>query len=539
MEKINLATDIAVIGGGYAGLKAASRISANGYHVILAPQHKDTKMNFAMLDVAPAEIDRIKAIENEVSNNQNVEILPMSTLVEASGMPGDFTLKFESGDTVLEKKAGAVVVATDTAVNPLSHIYGLNPSANVVSVSEFENLLASEKTRKEIQDGKKTVAFLAGFAHEGNPLLMKRILNCVSDIVGMEDCSAYVYVNNIKVADDGLERLYKQCRDKGAIYFKLQQAPAVTQENEKLTIGFHDPVIRQDIELNPDIIVCEESFDADETNFSIAEALRIDIGPLGFLQNENVHRLPIGSNREGVFVVGSAREVQDLSKSWIDVDNMMLRVNQLIGNGEKSIAAKAVVDREKCVTCLTCFRCCPHGAISWDDKAVISSLACQGCGICASECPMDAIQLADYTDPEMAERIKTAAAVSADSPKIVAFCCQNSAYEAGLAAKAFNYPLPKGLKMIKVPCAGKIDIHYILNTFVEGADGVIVLACHTGNCKSEAGNTYAKWRLNDAYTKLERIGIDKDCLEFATLASNMASDFSRIVIDMENRISQK
>ncbi len=540
MEKVNLSTQIAVIGGGYAGLKAASRISANGYNVILAPQHNDTDNNLAVLGVSAAETDRIKALENDVANDQNVEILPLSTLLEASGMPGNFTLRFESAGAVLEKSAGAVVVATDTAVNPLHQIYGLTPATNVVSVSEFENLLASETTRKAIEDGKKTVAFLVGFAHEGSPLLMKRVLNCVSDIVGMDGCSAYVYVNNIKVADDGLERLYTRCRNSGAIYFKLQKAPTVIQENEKLTVSFYDPVIRNDIELNPDIIVCEEVLVADNVNLGLAEALHIDVGPMGFLQKENVHRLPVASNREGIFVVGSAREVQDLSTSWSDVDNMMLRVRALIGDGEKSVAAKAVVDREKCTICLTCYRCCPHGAISWDDKAVISSLACQGCGICASECPMDAIQLADFTDAEMTDRIKAAASESAaNAPKIVAFCCQNSAYEAGLAAKAFGHQLPAGLQLIQVPCAGKIDIHYILNALVEGADGVLVLACHTGNCKSEFGNTYAKWRINDAYQKLEQVGIEKDRLEFKTLASNMASDFARIVIDMEKRIGQK
>lgn len=538
VEKINLATDIAVIGGGYAGLTTAFRISANGYRVILAPQHDEESPNPAMLDLSAAALDRLKALESDVANNQNVEVLPASNLLEASGMVGDFTLKFESNGDVLEKKAGAVVVATDTFANTLHHIYGLTPAPNVVSVSEFENLLASGNTRKEIQDGKKTVAFLVGFAHEGTPLLMKRVLNCVSEIVGMEDCTAYVYVNNIKVADDGLERLYTRCRDNGAIYFKLQQAPTVTQEAEKLTVSFHDPVIRKDIELNPDIIVCEESLVADEANLSLAEALRIDIGPMGFLQKENVHRLPVASNREGIFVVGSSRDVQDLSKAWTDVDNMLLRVRELIGDGTKSVSAKAVVDREKCTICLTCYRCCPHGAIYWDDKAKISPIACQGCGICASECPMDAIQLVDFTDTEMTQRIKEASSAG-DAPKIVAFCCQNSAYEAGLAAKAFNYELPAGLQMIKVPCAGKIDIHYILDALVEGADGVLVLACHHGNCKSESGNTYAKWRINDAYKKLEQVGIDKEALEFATLASNMASDFARITVDMEKRIGQK
>jgi heterodisulfide reductase subunit A-like polyferredoxin/coenzyme F420-reducing hydrogenase delta subunit len=539
-EKIDMDTDIVVIGSGYIGLRAASQISESGYNVILAPQHNDLGINFSVLDVPSTEIDRLKALETEVANNTNVEILPISTLVEATGTPGDFTLKFKSADSVVEKKAGAVVVATDTAVNPLNHIYGLKPASNIVSLSEFENLMASEETKKEIQTGEKTVAILVGFAHEGSPLLMKRILSSVSEVVGMDGCSAYVYVNNIKVADDGLERLYMQCRDNGAIYFKLPKAPTVLQENGSLTVSFHDPVIRNDIELNPDIIVYEESLIADEANHSLAEILRIDEGPMGFLQKENVHRLPVNSNREGIFVVGSSRDVQSYSKSCTDIDNMVLRVKQLIGSGTKSISAKAVVDREKCTICLTCYRCCPHGAITWDDKAIISSIACQGCGICASECPMDAIQLTDFTDAEMAGRIKEAAAVKvADAPKILAFCCQNSAYEAGLAAKAFNYELPAGLELIEVPCAGKIDIHYILNALVEGADGVLVLACHHGNCKSEFGNTYAKWRINDAYQKLEQVGINKDRLEFATLASNMASGFARIVIDMEKRIGQK
>jgi coenzyme F420-reducing hydrogenase delta subunit len=83
-----------------------------------------------------------------------------------------------------------------------------------------------------------------------------------------------------------------------------------------------------------------------------------------------------------------------------------------------------------------------------------------------------------------------------------------------MAAKTFNYKLPEGLQLIKVPCAGKIDIHYILDALVEGADGVLVLACHHGNCKSEAGNTYAQWRINDAYQKLEQAGIYDACIKY-------------------------
>lgn len=530
-------TTIAVIGGGYTGLAAAVALAQNGYPVVLAAQENDA----AWRGASEAEIQRLKSFQQQAAGHPSIDILPQASLTEAVGIPGDFTLTFLSEGSSVEKKAGAVVVATDLSAAPLMNRYGLTPSSSVVSLSEMEALLASENGKKEIGDKKKTVAFLMGFAQEGNPLLMQRVLESVQNIVGMEGCTAYVYVNNLKVAEDGLERQYKQGRDNGAIYFKLQAAPAISENNGELRVTFYDPVIRNDIELSPDMLVVEENLIADQQNASLAEILRIDMGPAGFLQKENVHRLPVNTNREGIFVVGGSRDVQNTSKSLADVDNMLLRVKQLIGGGTKTVTTKAVVDREKCTICLTCYRCCPHGAIYWDDKAVISPAACQGCGICASECPMDAIQLYDFTDGEMTARIKEAAAVPAkpNAPKIIAFCCQNSAFEAGTAAQLFRYDLPAGLQIIKIPCAGKVDINYILNALVEGADGVIVMACHTGNCKSESGNTYAKWRINDAYRKLEQIGIPKDRLEFATLAANMASDFARIVIDMESRIRQK
>jgi heterodisulfide reductase subunit A-like polyferredoxin/coenzyme F420-reducing hydrogenase delta subunit len=543
-EQIDLATDVVVIGGGHIGLKAASQISANGYHVILAAceQNDDIINAILPLGASSADIESIKSLEDDVAADKNIEIIKDATLVDSKGIPGDFTLKFESADQIIEKKAGAVVIATDLAVNPLHHIYGLEASESVVSLSEFEAMMADDVKRKDIADNNKTVAFLVGFAQEGNPLIMKRVLTSVADIAEADGCSAYVYVNNIKVADDGLERLYKKGRDRGAIYFKLTKSPDIVQNNNESTITYYDPVIRNDIELSPDMIVVEDALVADQANSSLAETLRIDQGPAGFLQTENVHRLPIDSNREGIFVIGSSRDVQNLAKSRADIDNMLIRVKQLLGDGSTTVvpAAKAVVDREKCTICLTCYRCCPHGAIYWDDKAIISPLACQACGICASECPMDAIQVGDFSDTAMESQIKEAGAAETNGkPKIVAFCCQNSAYEAGTAAKAFNYDLPDGLEMIKVPCAGKVDIQYILNALVEGADGVLVMACHHGNCKSESGNTYAKWRVNDAYKKLEQVGIEKGRLEFVTLASNMASDFARFVVDMEKRISQK
>jgi coenzyme F420-reducing hydrogenase delta subunit len=151
---------------------------------------------------------------------------------------------------------------------------------------------------------------------------------------------------------------------------------------------------------------------------------------------------------------------------------------------------------------------------------------------------MDAIQIGGFKDDEIKGQIQNFVGSANNEPNILAFCCQNSAFEAGKMAEAFNMPLPAGLRIIKVPCAGKIDIDYILSAFVNGADGVLVMTCHNGNCKSEQGNIFANRRVGHVHRMFEETGFENDRLKYVTLASNMGQDFSLIVTDMETKIKE-
>lgn len=150
---------------------------------------------------------------------------------------------------------------------------------------------------------------------------------------------------------------------------------------------------------------------------------------------------------------------------------------------------------------------------------------------------MNAIQIGGYNDFFISDEIK-AKTEAAAKPNIIAFCCENSAYEAGFMAESFKMKMPKGLNIIKVPCAGKIDLDFIMSSFAQGADGVLVMTCHNGNCKSEKGNIFAGWRVAEAQSKLDVIGLEKERLAFVTLASNMGKDFCRIVNEMEETIKK-
>ncbi len=149
---------------------------------------------------------------------------------------------------------------------------------------------------------------------------------------------------------------------------------------------------------------------------------------------------------------------------------------------------------------------------------------------------MDAIQLLDYTDEAMHSAIQEQAG-TAEQPSILAFCCRNSAFEAAQTAQKMGLDLPDRLRLIEVPCAGKIDVEAILRSFTSGAGAVLVLACHEGNCQSEQGNTYASWRIREIQKRLEALGFDDKRLVFATLASNMPWEFATITQDLASRIS--
>jgi len=537
MEEINIATDVLILGGGLTGIKAAFEIAGSGYKVVLA--EKDAELGSQKRPESwvglKDEYKGLQELEDKIRSDGNIEILTQTNLVSAAGVTGDFTARLSKGEETIEHKVGAIVVATDFATAVLNDKYGLSLSDNVLGQSQMAELLASEKGKQKLAN--KTVAFLVGLVQDGNPLVMERVFKSVLALQEM-GCDTYIYVGDLKVAANGLERMYKITREKGAVYFKLTGKPKIVDNGK--AISFFDSVARRDIEILPDFVVVEEELRAHDLNEEIGEILRINMGPWRFLQNDNVHLFPVRSNREGIFVAGSTREISGLPSTWTDVENIAVEVKDLLGDGKISVPKnKAVVNEDKCVICLTCYRCCPHGAIYWGDKrAIISPVACQACGICASECPMDAIQIGGFHDEQLTEQVKSSVVSGNGTPRILAFCCQNSGFEAGEMADMFNMQLPQGLRMIKVPCAGKIDLDYILNAFVSGADGVVILACHPGNCKSINGNTFAQWRVNDAYRMMEEAGLEKDRLCFAGIASNMGSDFSHIVVDMEQKINE-
>ena len=115
------------------------------------------------------------------------------------------------------------------------------------------------------------------------------------------------------------------------------------------------------------------------------------------------------------------------------------------------------------------------------------------------------------------------------SPRIVAFCCDKSGYVAADMAGMLGMPLPETLDIIRVPCAGRIDALHLLRALENGADGVLIFACHEENCQSLTGNLIVKARLGYVHGIMEKIGLERERLELYNVATNNGAKFAEAV----------
>jgi F420-non-reducing hydrogenase iron-sulfur subunit len=95
---------------------------------------------------------------------------------------------------------------------------------------------------------------------------------------------------------------------------------------------------------------------------------------------------------------------------------------------------------------------------------------------------------------------------------------------------------PPNVRIIEVPCTGKVDIIHLLQAFEYGADGVMVVGCREGDCHYTAGNLYAKTRVNRVKEILDKVGLGGERVAMYNLSSGMGGRFAEIVQEMTNKI---
>jgi coenzyme F420-reducing hydrogenase delta subunit len=95
---------------------------------------------------------------------------------------------------------------------------------------------------------------------------------------------------------------------------------------------------------------------------------------------------------------------------------------------------------------------------------------------------------------------------------------------------------PANIKIIRVPCTGKVDVMYLLRAIQKGADGVYVVGCLEGTCHYNEGNFRARERVEHVRMLLEEIGLEADRVRMYNLSSGEGPTFAAYAREMTENI---
>lgn len=123
-------------------------------------------------------------------------------------------------------------------------------------------------------------------------------------------------------------------------------------------------------------------------------------------------------------------------------------------------------------------------------------------------------------------------------PKILAFCCHYCAYASADLAGSMRFQYPPGIRIIRTPCTGRLEVEYYLKAIENGADGVLIAGCLEGGCHFIDGNLIAKKRVNAIRDLLEECGIDKERLRMVNISAAMAKNLVEVIVEMVDTIKK-
>lgn len=123
------------------------------------------------------------------------------------------------------------------------------------------------------------------------------------------------------------------------------------------------------------------------------------------------------------------------------------------------------------------------------------------------------------------------------TPRIIAFCCENSSYAAADLAGAARLSYPVNVEIVRVPCAGRVDPLHVLHALNGGADGVMVASCMKEQCNYVTGNLYAEKRMAQLAKWLDAIGF-RGRVDFQMIGAGMAQRWVDATQQFVARIAQ-
>ena len=123
-------------------------------------------------------------------------------------------------------------------------------------------------------------------------------------------------------------------------------------------------------------------------------------------------------------------------------------------------------------------------------------------------------------------------------PRILGFLCKWCSYAGADLAGTSRKKYPANIRIIKIPCSGRIDPLLIIRALRNGFDGVLVSGCHPGDCHYQTGNYRARRRMAITKKFLEYLGIEPERFQASWVSASEGAKFAEVVTEVTNDLKK-
>jgi len=123
-------------------------------------------------------------------------------------------------------------------------------------------------------------------------------------------------------------------------------------------------------------------------------------------------------------------------------------------------------------------------------------------------------------------------------PKILAILCTWCSYAGADLAGVSRIQYPPTIRVVRVPCSGRVDPLFIMKSLQSGFDGVLVSGCHPGDCHYLSGNYVARRRFAMLKPLLEFMGIEPDRVQFSWISAGEGERFAQVMTKVTNDVKK-